>query len=396
MKVLVVHNFYQQPGGEDRCLEAEVAMLRANGHEVVQYTADNDAIDGMSRLAAAARTVWSRPAARDVRALIRAHRPAVAHFHNTFPLVSPAAYYACHAEGVPVVQTLHNFRLLCPNALFFRDGRVCEDCLGRAVPWPGVVHGCYRGSRAATAAVAAMLAAHRALGTWRDKVDVYVALTEASRQKFIAGGLPADKLAVKPNFLDSDPGPGTGAGGYAVFVGRLSAEKGVGTLLTAWHALAGEVPLKVVGDGPLADRVAAAAAGNPGVEWLKSQPPDAVYRLIGGAAFLVLPSECYENFPRVAVEAMALGTPVIASRLGAMAEVVADGRTGLHFEPGDAAALAAAVRRLRDDPAARGRMRQAARREYEERYTAEANHDALMAIYDRATRTATGSPCPVC
>src|SRR5205814_1104988 len=170
---------------------------------------------------------------------IRAQRPRVAHFHNTFPLISPAAYYAARAEGVGVVQTLHNFRLLCPNALFFRDGKVCEDCLGRPVAWPGVVHGCYRGSRAASAATAVMTAAHRALGTWRTAVDVYVALTEFSRQKFIAGGLPAEKIAVKANFVYPDPGPGAGAGGYAVFVGRLSAEKGVETLLAAWRPLGG-------------------------------------------------------------------------------------------------------------------------------------------------------------
>jgi glycosyltransferase involved in cell wall biosynthesis len=395
MTILVVHNYYQQPGGEDRCLDAEVAMLRANGHEVVLHTADNDAIDGMSRLSAAARTVWSRPAYRELRALIRDRRPAVAHFHNTFPLISPAAYYACRAERVPVVQTLHNFRLLCPNALFFRDGKVCEDCLGKAVPWPGVVHGCYRGSRPATAAVAAMITAHRALGTWRDLVDVYVPLTEASRRKFIAGGLPADKLVVKPNFLEVDPGVGTGAGGYGVFVGRLSPEKGTGTLLKAWQTLGGAVPLKIVGDGPLAGEVSEAAATIPGVEWLKSQPPETVYRLIGDAAFLVLSSECYENFPRVAIEALAKGTPVIASRLGAMAEVVADGRTGLHFTPGDAADLAATVRRFVADPEMQRRMRLASRGEFEEKYTAAANYRALSAIYDRAgavTKSLSGEP----
>jgi glycosyltransferase involved in cell wall biosynthesis len=221
-------------------------------------------------------------------------------------------------------------------------------------------------------------------------VDVYVPLTEASRQKFIAGGLAADRLAVKPNFLDADPGVGTGAGGYGIFVGRLSAEKGVGTLLRAWETLGSDVPLKIVGDGPLSDQVAAAAAEVPGVQWLKSQPPEEVYRLIGDAGFLVLSSECYENFPRVAIEALAKGTPVIASRLGAMAEVVADGRTGLHFAPGDTVDLAATVRRFIAEPAGRQRMRQAARAEFEEKYTAAANYQVLMAIYERAGATMTG------
>ena len=211
-------------------------------------------------------------------------------------------------------------------------------------------------------------------------VDVYIALTKASRRKFIAGGLPADKLVVKPNFLDSDPGIGDGAGGYAVFVGRLSAEKGVETLLRAWQTLGRAVPLKIVGDGPLAAKVSAAAAANPTIEWLKGQPPKEVYRLIGGARFLVLPSECYENFPRVAIEAMAKGTPVIASRLGAMAEVVADGRTGLHFTPGDAADLATTVRRFLSHTC----MRESARAEFEQKYTAEVNYRMLSDIYDKA------------
>jgi glycosyltransferase involved in cell wall biosynthesis len=384
MRILAVHNYYQQPGGEDRCFEAEVAMLRAEGHEVVEYCADNDEIGGLGRLTAALRTVWSRRGYRQVRDLIREHRPQVVHFHNTFPLVSPAAYYAARAERVPVVQTLHNFRLLCPNALFFREGRVCEDCLGKSVPWPGVVHGCYRDSRPASAAVATMITAHRALGTWREMVDVYIALTEASRAKFVAGGLPADRLAVKPNFLDRDPGPGDGAGGYGIYVGRLSAEKGLTTLLRAWDMLAGSVPLTIVGDGPLAGLVTEAAARNPAVRWIKGQPPEAVLSFLGGAAFAVLPSECYENFPRVVIEAFAKGTPVIASRLGAMAEIVADGRTGFQFAPGNAADLAATIRRAVAEPDSLGRMRNAARTEFEQNYTAEQNYQALMAIYERA------------
>jgi glycosyltransferase involved in cell wall biosynthesis len=390
MKVLVAHNYYKLAGGEDQCVAAEVALLRDRGHEVISYHLRNDAIDELGRLDAATRTIWSRPGYREVRALLREHRPQVAHFHNTFPLISPAAYYAARAEGVAVVQTLHNFRLLCPNAIFFRGGKVCEDCLGKSVPWPGVVHRCYRGSGAASATACAMLATHRALGTWRKAVDVYVVLNEFSRQKFIAGGLPADKIAIKPNFVGTDPGPGEGKGGYAVFVGRLSEEKGIHTLLDAWARLGHGARLRILGDGPLAPVVKEAAARDGRIEWLGSRPPEAVYAAIGDAVFLVLPSRCYEQFPRVVAEAFAKGTPVVASNLGAMARLVDHGRTGLLFAPGDPADLAAKVERLLDDPSELDAMRRAARREYEQKYTAESNYRILMAIYERARA---GKPC---
>ncbi|MBV8448200.1 MAG: glycosyltransferase, partial [Hyphomicrobiales bacterium] len=207
MDIVVAHNFYKQPGGEDQCMLAEVAMLRAHGHNVAQYCLRNEAIDRMSKLRLASDTIWNRASFRELRALFRTHRPQVVHFHNSFPLISPAAYYAARAENVPIVQTLHNFRLCCPNALLFRDGEICEDCLARPVPWPGIVHGCYRDNRAASLGVAAMLTVHRALGTWRDVVDVYVALTPFSRSKFVEGGLPAGKIVIKPNFAYPDPGP---------------------------------------------------------------------------------------------------------------------------------------------------------------------------------------------
>ena len=384
MRILLAHNYYQQPGGEDVCFAAEVAMLTSNGHSVIKYCLHNDVINNMSGFDAASRTTWSRSAYREVRSLIRTHRPQVAHFNNTFPLISPAAYYAARSEGVPVVQTLHNFRLLCPNALFFRDGRVCEDCLGRSIPWPAVVHKCYRGSRSATAAVAAMLMVHRAMGTWWEAVDVYIALAEFCRRKFIEGGLPAEKIVVKPNFIATDPGVGGGRGGYGVFVGRLSPEKGLETLLKAWKTLGGKVPLKVVGDGPMTATVQGSEAKDAGIEWLGHRSAQEVYSLIGEAMFLVFPSECYENLPRVIIEAFAKGTPVIASRLGAMAELVDHGRTGLHFEPGDAGDLASKIQRLLADPRELAQMRQAARREYERRYTAESNYCDLMAIYRQA------------
>jgi glycosyltransferase involved in cell wall biosynthesis len=237
MRVLLVHNYYQQAGGEEQVFVAEGALLEAHGHRVVRYTSHNDRVTGMSRAVLAKNTVWNRTTYRDLRTLIRKERPQVAHFHNTFPLISPAAYYAARAEGVPTAQTLHNYRLLCPNALFFREGRACEDCVGQAGPWPEVIHACYRGSHLSSGGVAAMLTSHRILGTWVRAVDAYITLTEYTRRKFIQGGLPAEKIVVKPNFVYPDPGPGAGRGMYALFVGRLSREKGVDTLLAAWNTL---------------------------------------------------------------------------------------------------------------------------------------------------------------
>jgi glycosyltransferase involved in cell wall biosynthesis len=380
----VAHNFYKQPGGEDQCVAAEVAMLKAHGHQVSQYCLYNRSIDTLGRLELASRTVWSQAAFREMRDLLRARRPQIVHFHNTFPLISPAAYYAARTEGVSVVQTVHNYRLLCANALLFRNGEVCEDCLNKSILWPAVVGKCYRGSRAATATVAAMLMAHRALGTWSRAVNAYIALTEFSRNKLVAGGLPADKIAVKPNFVYPDPGPSKGATGYGIFAGRLSAEKGVGTLLEAWRRLGGTLPLKIVGDGPLAATVKEAATKYPCIQWLRSQPLEAVYPLIGDASVVVVPSQCYENFPRTIAEAFAKGTPVIASNLGAMAAIVDHGRTGLLFEPGNPDDLVAKLQGVLADPLKLAQMRRAARQEFELNFSVESNHQTLMGIYQKA------------
>jgi glycosyltransferase involved in cell wall biosynthesis len=384
MNILIAHNFYKQPGGEDQCMAAEVAMLKAHGHEVTQYCLRNDSIDTMSSLEVAGRTIWSRSSFRELRQLFRTRRPQIVHFHNTFPLISPAAYYAARAEKVRVVQTLHNFRLSCANALLFRDGKVCEDCLGKSVAWPGIVHKCYHDSRNAAAVIATMQTVHRMLGTWRKAVDVYVALSESSRRKLIEGGLPADKIVVKSNFAYPDPGPGAGTGRYAMFVGRLAAEKGLETLLTAWQHLGGSLPLKIVGNGPMAPAVKEAAAKDPSIQWLGNLPLETVYTLVGEATVLVLPSQCYENFPRVVIEAFAKGTPVIASNLGAMAEIVDDGRTGLHFKAGNPADLAEKLRSVVADPLKLARMRQAARQDFDQYFTADVNHKSLMAIYETA------------
>lgn len=379
--MLLLHNHYQQPGGEDQVFAAEGELLEAHGHQVVRYTMHNDRADRMSSPSLARATIWNSAVYRDLRALIRRERPRVAHFHNTFPLISPAAYYAARAEGVPVIQTLHNYRLLCPDALFFRGGGVCEDCLGKAIPWPGAVHACYRGSYPASVATAAMLTLHRAAGTWTGAVDRYIALTAFARMKFIEGGLSGDRVTVKPNFLASDPGAGEGRGGYFLFVGRLSEEKGIRTMLDAWKQHRITSPLKVVGNGPMESEVSEAAKSTRGIEHLGRQPKGRVLSMMKDARALIFPSLWYEGFPMVIVEAYAAGLPVIASDLGSMSSLVDHGRTGLRFMPADAEDLAAQVERATAYPEELRRMRAEARAEFEDSYTAQRNYRLLMEIY---------------
>jgi len=384
MKVLCLHNSYQQMGGEDQSYAAEVAMMRANGVDVVEYRVHNDEVEKLGKLRVAGKTFWNSTSYDAIGELIRKHRPTVAHFTNTFPLISPAGYYAAKAEGVPVVQSLRNFRLMCVNGLFFRDGKVCEDCMGRSTTWPGVLHKCYRDSRAGSAVVTAMLATHWAADTYVDQIDLFVCLTEFGRQKFIQGGLPGDRIVVKPNFVFPDPGVGPGDGNYAIFVGRLSQEKGIDSLIKAWETIGPRLPLKIVGDGPLMPMVQAAIARGVKIEAVGTKKLAETYDLIGRATLLVFPSEWYETFGRVAIEAYAKGTPVVAADIGSIAEVVDDGRTGLRFRPGDAADIAAKVNRLLDSPELMRAIRLEVRREFETRYSAEQNFRMIMAVYDRA------------
>ena len=384
MRILLAHNYYQQPGGEDQVVATEAGLLERHGHTVLRFHLRNDDVANMHPLALAGATLWNRSAYRELRALMARERPDVVHFHNTFPLMSPAAYYAARAQGVPVVQTLHNYRLLCPNALLFREGRVCEDCVGKLVPWPAVAHACYKSSRLASGVTAAMLTTHRLAGTWRRMVNVYIALSDFARAKFVEGGLPAGKIAVKPNFVDPDPGPGAGTGDFAMFAGRLTPEKGVRTLLEAWSRMSPRIPLKIVGDGPLAGEVASAAQTIPGVEWAGFQNHEQILAWMKQAAFLVVPSTWYEGFPMTVAEALACGLPVLASNIGSLGELIQPGRTGFLFRPGDAQDLALHAGRLIADNHTRTSMRREARSEYETRYTAAANYDMLLSIYQRA------------
>jgi glycosyltransferase involved in cell wall biosynthesis len=380
MRILIVHNRYQQAGGEDVVATNEHELLEKHGWETRLWCVTNDRIAGpWGKIATAVRASYSRPAREVLARVIHEFAPTVVHIHNFFPLLSPSVYDACRAAGVAVVQTLHNYRPICAAALLARDGRPCEDCI-EAAPCQAVLHRCYRGSIIGSLAVARMVDTHRRRDTWSHKVDRFIALSEFAKRKFVAAGFRSDRIEVKPNFVEDRRVAEFAAGSGALYVGRLSSEKGVSTLLQAWHDL--EVPLRVVGDGALGELVD--KAGAFGVVALGRRPAAEVAAEMARACFLVVPSEVYENFPMVIAEAFCQGLPVIASRIGALAEIVEDGATGLLFSPGDADDLASKVRWAHQHPEAVRRMGANARRTYEERYSPKVNFAQLAKIYQAA------------
>jgi len=392
MKILMLHNRYLIPGGEDQCSVAEAALLRDHGHKVELLEEDNRRVEQLGHARTAFRTVWSRESYRRIDELLRSGNFDILHVQNFFPLWSPSVYYAASRNHVPVVQTLHNYRLMCANALLFRDQHLCQECLGRFMPWHGVVHACYRNSRAASAVVASMVGAHKLAGTWRKRVATYIAVSEFAREIYVAGGLPAEKIAVKPNFIHPSPEPGAGGGGYALYVGRLNVEKGVATMLEAWKSAHEAIPLKIVGEGPLADLVITAARKCRRIEYLGAKLLPEVLDLMRSAEFLVFPSEWYETMGRTIMEAFAVGTPVVAARIGPPATMVVSGETGFHFTPGSVAELRERAewcsRNLDHLRAMRGKARQA----FDACYTGAANAGMLLAIYGRAQEAAGPAP----
>jgi glycosyltransferase involved in cell wall biosynthesis len=384
MKVLMLHNRYLIPGGEEPSSLAEVAILREHGHQVDFLEEDNHRIEQLGKLRTAVRTVWSRESYRRIDDKLRSGEFDVMHVQNFFPLWSPSVYYAAWRNGVPVVQTLHNYRLMCVNSLFFRDQHVCEDCLGKPLPWRGIVHACYRHSRAASATVAAMAGWHRFIGTWQKRVQTYIAVSEFTRQKYIAGGMPPEKIVLKPYFIHPSPQPGTGGGGYALYVGRLSPEKGIATMLEAWKSAQTPLPLKIVGQGPLEDLVRQAAGACSHIEYLGGRSWAEVLEMMAKAVFLVFPSEWYETMGRTIMEAFAVGTPVVAAEIGPPASMIAPGETGFHFQPGNIADLRERIEWCSRHLDQMRSMRPNARRAFEANYTGAANIEMLVNIYRQA------------
>jgi glycosyltransferase involved in cell wall biosynthesis len=382
VRVLQLHTPYRQPGGEDAVVRAEAELLRRSGHEVVQYQAQNPP-DAVGAIGSLALSPWNPLQARRVQDLAERVRPDVAHVHNTWYAQSPAVLWALRRSGVPTVMTLHNYRLVCANGQLFRDGAPCEDCVG-ASPWHGVQHGCYRDSVVLSVPAAGTIALHDRLRTWSRTVDRFVVLSEFAAERLVRGGLPADRIELKPNFV-ADPGPRAcpaAASATVLYVGRLSPEKGVELLVEAWRELGdGPLELVVVGDGPLRERLARRPAAR--LRLAGQLPAAEVRRQMLAARALVLPSVWYEGQPMAVLEALAAGLPVLGSGIGGVPELLAPlGRNWL-AAPGEVASWVAALRALADPErvevaSARARML------YERSFSTATAARALEGVYDRA------------
>jgi glycosyltransferase involved in cell wall biosynthesis len=380
MRILVIHNRYAMRAGEDAAVDAETRLLQERGHEVALLLRDNRSVGPTGWARQAFRVAWNKEAHEEVRSRLRQSRPDLVHVHNFFPLWSPSVFAACRDERVPSVHTLHNYRLLCAVGTLFRDGRPCIDCV-HGSPYRAVLHGCYR-SRLASLPAAHLIAAQRRRGSWDALADRFIAPTEFVRQAYASAGLPAEWIMIKPPFVPDATGTDTSPEERegALFVGRLIAEKGIPTLLSAWRGL--EIPLTIIGGGYQSDLIRREA--NPWINLLGERSSAEVAAAMRRARFLVMPSAWFEPFGLVLVEAFRAGLPVVASRVGATEEVVEDGRTGLFCEPGDSADLRRQVCWAHEHPAALAEMGRQGRAAYHTRYTPERSYRRLIEIYAAA------------
>jgi glycosyltransferase involved in cell wall biosynthesis len=387
VKILIVHNHYQQLGGEQMAVEAQVSLLRERGHRVILYMRNNAEIERYRLWQKAAffpEAVFSRRTYHEIRTLIARERPDVAHVHNVFPLISPSVYRALKDSGIPVVQTVHNFRFLCPNALFYTHGRICERCKYgntlHAVRWK-----CYRQSYILSTLYALTVGLHRRAGTF-NLIDQFIALTEFTAQKLVESRLTTqDKISVLGNFLP-DPLPAPGSFDkrepYVVYLGRLSPEKGVEILLDAVTGLP-DLRVKIAGDGPQTGvlQTIARQQGLQQVEFLGRVAGEEKWGLLRHATAVVVPSVWYEAFPFVVLESLAAGTPVVASNLGSLPYVVEDGKSGLLFRAGDSQDLREKLAWLVQHPSEALQMGRYGRQVVEKRFSASAHYEELMQIY---------------
>ncbi|MFC8853756.1 glycosyltransferase [Streptomyces sp. NPDC057144] len=391
MHVLVVHNRYNsaQPSGENNVVDQEVALLRGAGHRVGVFERRSDDIAGRSlpgKVAVPLLVPWNPAVRRELAARLRAERPDVVHVHNVFPLLSPSVLAACADAGVPAVATLHNYTQVCPPGTLQREGRSCTECVGAATPLPAVRHGCYRNSRLATVPLAVSLSVNRR--RWWSGVERFFCISAAQRDVLVAAGMPAERLAVKHNFVPDPDARRSGTGEHVLYLGRLAEAKGVRLLMAAWDEVAAGggvgVPLVIAGTGPLEGEVTAWAANRDDVRCVGLYDPEQCRRAVARSVAVVAPSTWLEAFGLVVVEAMAAGVPTVAAGHGAFVELVEDGVTGLLHRPGETASLAACLRRITAEPDRNRRMGLAARRRYEQGFSPAVGLERLVEGYRAA------------
>ncbi|MEW8439921.1 MAG: glycosyltransferase family 4 protein [Candidatus Thiodiazotropha taylori] len=378
MRVLIVHNYYKIRGGEDSVVESEIALLKKNNHDVFTYFRNNSELLRYSSIKLALTTQWSIKSFKKISEIIRENKPDIIHVHNTLPLVSPSIYWAASKYRIPIVQTVHNYRLSCLNALFLRDGKLCEECIGK-FPYAGIVNSCYRASRKASAVLAFMLLLHRTIGTYNNKISHYIALSEFSKNKLVMSGVSNNKITIKPNYIDHVSEKNTKRSDELLYVGRLSNEKGISLLLDALSKLNG-FKVTVIGEGPELPLV----QNNKNIKYIGKLTNESVLKKMSSALALLIPSICYENFPRIIVEAYSCGLPVIASSIGSIKNIVDDGETGLLFDPISSTDMATKINWAVCNQEEMNKMGLKARKKYENEYTEEKNYKQLIDIYLRA------------
>ncbi|MDX2079445.1 MAG: glycosyltransferase [Terrimicrobiaceae bacterium] len=386
MKILYVWNLYQQQGGENMWYPSEPELFRERGHEVCFYERDNSdlrSFGALQKVSMLWRTSWAEDTYREVRAMLRREKPDVVHVYNTLALVSGSIFHACAAEHVPVVQTLYNYRAVCPAATLLREGQVCEECVSDSL-WSSVKHACYRDSRLQSAALAASIAFHRWIGTWERCVQAFIVPTAFMREK-LSAGLPREKIEVRPNWHEPDPGMREGdGGGNLLYVGRLSEEKGARVVLETWARHPDLPPIRILGDGPLKDEIEDAARNDSRIEYLGRQPHERVISELRAAGGLLVPALWYEAFPHTLLEAAACGAPILGSHLGTLPDVVVDGQTGFLFDPFDPSDVASVIRRFFDSGTDRRAIQLAARQKYDSEFRGEQAYGNLTRIYQLA------------
>ena len=390
MKVLVVHNRYKDRTGEDSVFDREVSLLRAHSNQVDIWTVDNRAVKAgtaLEKISLAKSTIWSRKANKELSEKLLVAKPDIVHVHNTLPLLSPSIFHACHRANIPVVHTLHNYRLICPSNTLFRDGQICEKCVSGTL-LNSVRYGCYRSSRTQTAAVAAMLQYHRWINTWSHRIDGYIALSEFQKTKIVASGIAEDKIYIKPNFIESIPQETTKVefGSYYLFVGRLIDEKGVRLLIEGYKKANSKYPLIIMGPGYLQEMVTQAALEDERIKYVGIQSKEDVLSWMKGAIALLFPSVWHECSPMTILEAFSCSLPVICSSLGALLDMVEHQKTGYIFSPASAKELTEAIIWVENNKQSWLFLKQHIIQRISTTYFKEENYKRLIQIYEQVIR----------